>query len=557
MLPASIATSVAPETISKVTRLFNGSARDVLNELLQNARRAGAGTVAITTTGTAGDRLLTIADDGTGIDDPASVVTLGQSGWSAETRDREDPAGMGVFSLAGRDVMIRSWSRCEHQGWCAHIPAGAWESSSPIAITSDPIIRGTSITIRMPEAWAPTLDKDLGHVVRFYPLPVTFNGAELPREEWLAGAAHVEDWSGSRIGIFRAQSGPVSVHDPRLNFHGVTIPCALPRVTEVGADMMWTARVEIIDTPSLQLVLPARKEAVQNAALDALQVAVKTAMFRAIAQQPTHRLPYDAWAEACALGVPMPEAEADLQGWVPRCADAHTCYVGETRISDPSMVVMGDFEAIIEQPFAAAVGTNTPFGGPLVEEEPEFAGYSWYDTLARVDAIDFLIERDTQRFAVSDLHEASTTQQDGFVDAITMVATVIHAGARVELSSGADIAFAADDFMCGSADETLIFVRQGMTYTSAALAELLERAVFDPSSDSDADSHVTQRERFERAAMERAIGLLEGSEAALVAQIRRLLGSYSWIIPSGTTVAINATRDRLDVQVGQSQPEAA
>lgn len=30
MIPATIATAVAPETISKVTRLFNGTAYDVL-----------------------------------------------------------------------------------------------------------------------------------------------------------------------------------------------------------------------------------------------------------------------------------------------------------------------------------------------------------------------------------------------------------------------------------------------------------------------------------------------------------------------------------------------
>ena len=42
MIPATIATAVAPETIAKVTRLFNNTAFDVICELLQNARRAGA-----------------------------------------------------------------------------------------------------------------------------------------------------------------------------------------------------------------------------------------------------------------------------------------------------------------------------------------------------------------------------------------------------------------------------------------------------------------------------------------------------------------------------------
>ena len=125
MLPATIATSVAPETISKVERLFNGSAHDVLNELLQNARRAGATNIVITTAGHPADQLLHVVDDGSGIADPAAVVTLGRSGWSEETQAREDPAGMGVFSLAGRDVIIRSWSQPERQGWMAVLRAGS------------------------------------------------------------------------------------------------------------------------------------------------------------------------------------------------------------------------------------------------------------------------------------------------------------------------------------------------------------------------------------------------------------------------------------------------
>ena len=36
MIPATIATAVAPETIAKVTRLFNNTAFDVVTELFQN-----------------------------------------------------------------------------------------------------------------------------------------------------------------------------------------------------------------------------------------------------------------------------------------------------------------------------------------------------------------------------------------------------------------------------------------------------------------------------------------------------------------------------------------
>ena len=556
MLPASIATSVAPETISKVTRLFNGSATDVVNELLQNARRAGAASITISTTGTPGSRLLHIADDGSGIDDPATVVTLGRSGWSDETRAREDPAGMGVFSLAGRDVMIRSWSKAECQGWCAHIPASAWESCRPIAITNDPIQRGTTITIRLPDEWARTLSVDLANAARHYPLPVTFDGLRLERQPWLAGAVHVEDWNGSRIGIFREMHKSTSTHDPRLNFHGVTIPCDLQRATEIGG-VVWTARVDIIDTPEIQLVLPARKEAVQNAALTDLQQAVRAALFRAIGAQPGHRLPFADWLEAESVGVSLPEAEATLPLWTPRCADSNNSYTSSEMVQDPSMVVMSGFDAIVEQPFSLALAGQNPFGGKLVEPEARFAGYGWYDVLAKIEQIDFAIERDGRRFTVSDSLEASPDEDSGFADAITVEATLSHAGASVTITLDSDIAFAPDQFLCNSADETVIYIRKGTTLSSADVAELFERAVFEPHHDSGSDSYDTQQERFEREAMARAIDLMEGSDAALEAAIRTQLQYHAWTIPADRTVTIVATRAGLEVTIAELPTEAA
>lgn len=259
MIPATIATAVAPETISKVTRLFNNTAFDVINELFQNARRAGAQCVSVSIQTSGADTFLHVVDDGHGIADPASIVTLGRSGWSDETRRAEDPAGMGVFSLAGRNVIIRSYSRPDRQGWMAHIPATAWETSRPIAITSDPIACGTAITVCVPGEWVRTLRDDITRAAKHYPVAVLLDGEALPYEDWLADADHVEEWNGTRIGVFRKNPSHYSSRDHRLNFHGVTIPCALPFVQEVDRGGHWIAKVDIFDAPQIQLVLPARK----------------------------------------------------------------------------------------------------------------------------------------------------------------------------------------------------------------------------------------------------------------------------------------------------------
>jgi len=116
MLPTSVRPSVSPDAIQRVGRLFNGSIDDILNELVQNARRAGATCVFLERRDRAGQAVLAVRDDGCGIDDPSTLVTLGQSGWSSTVAAREDPAGMGVFSLAGQHVEIRSYSHSADAG---------------------------------------------------------------------------------------------------------------------------------------------------------------------------------------------------------------------------------------------------------------------------------------------------------------------------------------------------------------------------------------------------------------------------------------------------------
>ena len=126
-LPSVVRAQVDPAAVTKVTRLFNNTIGDVLAELIQNARRAAATTVILKTTEAENGVELSVCDDGTGIDDPTVVLALGRSGWDAGVARREDPAGIGVFSLAGRDVSIRSRISEAEQGWRIDVAAHAWE----------------------------------------------------------------------------------------------------------------------------------------------------------------------------------------------------------------------------------------------------------------------------------------------------------------------------------------------------------------------------------------------------------------------------------------------
>ena len=102
----TIRAAVCPSTITKVTRLFNGTLHDVAHELFQNARRAGATRIVVHSGEAMGQPTLTITDDGCGIDDPGSGLTLGQSRWTDAVKVAEDPAGMGVDNCDGGTLVV-------------------------------------------------------------------------------------------------------------------------------------------------------------------------------------------------------------------------------------------------------------------------------------------------------------------------------------------------------------------------------------------------------------------------------------------------------------------
>ena len=92
--PRHIRASIDARALKRVTSFFNGTAFDIMTELLQNARRAGATRIDVDTT-REGFR---ITDDGRGIADPAVLLRFGGSEWDAATIEREDAAGMDIFT---------------------------------------------------------------------------------------------------------------------------------------------------------------------------------------------------------------------------------------------------------------------------------------------------------------------------------------------------------------------------------------------------------------------------------------------------------------------------
>jgi hypothetical protein len=90
--------------LANVTRFFLKEDA-YIQELLQNARRAEAGEVVVSLT----ENHISIKDNGSGVEDPEKLVTIGGSKWRPDTH-KEMPAGMGLFSgfNVAKTITIRS-----------------------------------------------------------------------------------------------------------------------------------------------------------------------------------------------------------------------------------------------------------------------------------------------------------------------------------------------------------------------------------------------------------------------------------------------------------------
>ena len=138
-----ICAKVNPRLLTKSERLFTGTVDGRIIEILQNARRAGATEVRIINK----DGFVTVQDNGSGIEDFQKLLDLGGSGWDEKMEAGEDPAGVGLFSLAPREVTIISGNRktvIDKDGW----------TGKPVEVTqTSETIKGTIVKFHDEKPW--------------------------------------------------------------------------------------------------------------------------------------------------------------------------------------------------------------------------------------------------------------------------------------------------------------------------------------------------------------------------------------------------------------------
>lgn len=519
---------VSPKAIEKATKLFNATIEDTINELLQNSRRAGATRIDIDYN----DTTCTIKDNGKGIFKDKCAIALGESGWEKDIVRQEDPAGMGIFSLAQRGAIIMS------AGLCVQLEPEHFCGKKDVIVHRGNITQGTSITFPLFRQEIRYFKNVVSDCVRYYPVNTYLNGQQLERKNFLEEAVYEEYWHGLKIGIKKywgfSREG--------INFHGHTINLQIAWVDE-GNNRYWAA-IDVVNAPELQLVLPTRKEVIQNEFFNLLKDECYRIIYRYISTLESHDLAYKDFLHAASLGVQLPEAKKQLYKYEPERGNSESSFKEENLediVLSQAVVVSALCDPSIAQIFYREF-CKWQSNCKLYNAAYKYEGYSWYDSLPKLSNIALSIESKGQRIDLDDALEIErcldlSTSSSILVDRIWIEANLSTNSGKKTIQVSTDLAVHNNPWH--SIEEVKVFLTKNSDINVEELTELLEAAYFTPSEDSDADSYYTQKEHFEEESLEIATKVLLSPKLALEQRLKAVVEKYiRWIVPHNQKVAI-------------------
>lgn len=359
-----------------VDRLFDNSPRTVCAELIQNARRANATTVDFNFERLSFERVgdglpVIVTDDGDGIKNMADLLRIRGSGWSEETRSKEDPAGMGFFCLCRmNNLTVRSKARQVFLGEACEALKGVIDA---VVESTDAYVDGTQIEFDWPLMTAHQLRDAITVVGRHAPIKVTIDGSPIVQDS-IRPTSVLSEFENDDVKVYIHRGG----YGARLvfNFHGLIVDDEFPQDIKD-----FCAIVDVKDTSKLQMVLPARNAIVHNVYYSELLEEIQRRIYDVIKHENSHSLPYRRWEDARLLGIDLPPATQKLKTW--------KSSVSRVNIDDSrTNLVMnrgssrGKFESL-----AAALEGDDQFC--LYEEDVCMEGYEWYDAIQKVTSIQY------------------------------------------------------------------------------------------------------------------------------------------------------------------------
>jgi len=172
----NVAIKINESALIKNLKFAFSNAFTVMAELLQNCRRAGATKIDILSSVVDEKVVLTIIDNGTGVDDFQKMLTIAESGWDEKIAREEHAFGMGFLSalFSASRVIVQSNGRTLDMD-TEHMISMKDVQILPISSFAGP---GTSVTL---------FDVDMNvlnsirNLVKGFPVPVFLDGKELDR----------------------------------------------------------------------------------------------------------------------------------------------------------------------------------------------------------------------------------------------------------------------------------------------------------------------------------------------------------------------------------------
>lgn len=508
----TVRASVSPKILEKADRLFTNNLSDILVELLQNSRRAQATRVDITAETRDSGTHVTVRDNGTGIEDFGALLRLGDSDWDAETATREDPAGMGFFSLLHHGVTVTSLRQR------AVITKEGFLGKEPVRIVpTDNYVAGTEIEFLRPEK-RESVEAALKSVGRYGRLPIFLDDVEIERTDFLADALFVKQAEGVRIGVFDH-----STWEP-WNFHGRLIRTSSPSLSQVlvdeaGRTRSLEVRFDVLEATSVRLKLPDRTAIVEDEKHAALCQNAKIAMYEYLHSLLDHCASFRQYQEAHALGVPLKEASPWFRAFTVRPAEGEADYgefFGERKklaIEPLDRIAVVDLDESADDPFAFTFRTALDHFEKLdvtpVALNRSYEGYRWYESIPVLTDFAMSIDGKTADEFEADqlLHVVETIKLAFSIDR--------RDGRRERLDWSLPFAAQQVDYT-----EPILYVTKTSPWIHregvAELFDLVDAAThiaFSPSDDVEADSRETQLDHFQNETQTAIIRALGGAVA--------------------------------------------
>lgn len=172
--------------LKKSLRFAFANETTVVQELIQNGRRAGASMVSITTdVSEAGERVLSIMDDGCGLENFQVLLTVASSAWNGDVKAQEGPYGMGFMSAiyAAKHVEVISRGKVLRMAQQDVLEDRQFE----VEEFDDQLPEGIVTAVKLYGVDTDKIALALPQMVRGYPINVQLNGKLLPRPDAVDG----------------------------------------------------------------------------------------------------------------------------------------------------------------------------------------------------------------------------------------------------------------------------------------------------------------------------------------------------------------------------------